>query len=75
MTNKNRLYEWRKRLSFSMQELGVSAGCSPATLVAIERYNHLPTPRVRQKIASAMGVKEEQIWPNLAETAEVAISE
>jgi len=61
----NQLRLWRLSLGFKQQELAAQAGVSPAQIVAIERYYHLPGPEVRAKLAAALGVSELQLWPGL----------
>ena len=56
---------WRHQLGFSQQALVVAAGVSIATIVLIEKYGHVPRKNVRARIASALGVKENLIWPDL----------
>jgi len=60
---QNRLRAWRHKLSFTQQELTQAAGVSIATVVLIEKYNHLPGEDVRARIAAALGVSEGAIWP------------
>ena len=65
----NQLREYRTKLGIRQQELAVRAGVSPALLVAVERYGHLPGADVRARIAAAMGVSETTLWPGVAEVA------
>ena len=58
---------WRIKLGFRQQELAVQAGISPALIVAIERYGHLPGTDVRAKLAKALGVRESLLWPENTE--------
>lgn len=62
----NKLRTWRKKLGFTQQELTQAAGCSISTLVLIERYGHLPGEDARARIAAALGVSEDAIWPDAA---------
>jgi len=48
----------------SQQELAVRAKMSIGTIVMIERYGYLPGPRVRGRIAEAMGLTLPQLWPD-----------
>jgi DNA-binding XRE family transcriptional regulator len=43
--------------------LAVQAGCSPTTVLIIERWGHVPSPPVRQRLAAALGVDVREIWP------------
>jgi transcriptional regulator with XRE-family HTH domain len=40
-----------------------SAGCSPTTVLLIERSRHIPSELVRQRLAAVLGVTEGDIWP------------
>ena len=62
---QNRLRIWRKRLGFSQQELTQAASVSIATIVLVERYNHLPGDDVRKRLSKALGISELVIWPSL----------
>ena len=62
---QNKMRAWRQKLGFTQQELTQAAGVSIATIVLIERYGHLPGEDVRGRIATALGVSESVIWPNL----------
>lgn len=53
----------RKRLGLSQLALAIRAGVSPATLVAVERYGYRPTEPVRQRIADALGRRQDALWP------------
>lgn len=64
MTKQNRLLHLRKALGFTQQELTIAAGISIATITAIEKYCYIPGPKVRGKLAQALGVPEEQIFPS-----------
>ncbi|MFC1980262.1 helix-turn-helix transcriptional regulator [Chloroflexota bacterium] len=61
----NKLREWRHKLGFTQQELTQAAGVSIATTVLIERYGHLPSEDVRQRLSRALGVSEGVIWPDV----------
>ena len=64
------LREVRQVRGLVLQALAVRAHTSPATLVAIERYGHRPGPELQTRIAEALGVPREELWPEKA--AEVA---
>jgi len=64
----NQLKKWRAQLAYSQQELSIQAKVSPAMLVAVERYNYLPGPEVRTKVANALGISEATIWPGIEST-------
>ena len=61
----NNLKTLRKEKRMVQQELMVKAGISPAMIVAIERYNYLPVHKSREKIAEALGVDENELWPSI----------
>jgi transcriptional regulator with XRE-family HTH domain len=61
----NKLRAFRKKLGFTEQELTQVAGVSIATVVLIERYGHLPGEDVRARIAAALGVSGDAIWPDV----------
>ncbi|MEW6143365.1 MAG: helix-turn-helix domain-containing protein [Chloroflexota bacterium] len=62
---KNFLRKLRRRLSYSQAELAEKAHCSRATIILVERLCHYPTRKVRNRLASALGVSESVIWPSL----------
>jgi DNA-binding XRE family transcriptional regulator len=55
----------RLRLACGLPQAGlaVQAGCSPTTVLIIERWGHGPSPPVRQRLAAALGVDAQEIWP------------
>ena len=57
----------RCKLGYSQLELSVAAGVSPVMIVAIERYNYIPGPDVRAKLALVLGMAEGAIWPKQQE--------
>lgn len=62
---KNNLRKFRRQLGFSQVGLAKMAHCSRATIILVERLNHYPTARVRSRLATALGISEAAIWPNL----------
>ena len=62
---RNYLRKWRLEMKFSMQELAVRAHVSPATINTIEHYQHYPRADTRSRIATALGISETTLWPNL----------
>lgn len=66
----NTLLKLRKQRNMSQVELGLRAGCSPTTLLRIEKFGHRPPADCCHRIAAALGVTEAEIWP--AQTQEVA---
>jgi DNA-binding XRE family transcriptional regulator len=59
----NRLRVLRQEHELALWGLAARAGVSASTLSAIERWDYLPTPPVRQRIAEALGVEASAIWP------------
>jgi lambda repressor-like predicted transcriptional regulator len=59
----NRLRALRNEQGLALWGLAARAGVSASTLSAIERWDYLPTPPVRQRIADALGVDASAIWP------------
>ncbi len=58
----NRVKEMRLARGETMQGLSRRAGCSPASLVAIERYNHIPGRELRRRLAAALEIEETELW-------------
>lgn len=46
-----------------MWGLAVKAGVSTATLNGIEKWNYVPKQSTRERIAAALQVQPEAIWP------------
>jgi len=61
----NKLREIRKAKAFTLQGLAAAAKSTPATLIFVELYDHLPGPDLRNRIAEALGVGEAEIWLTL----------
>jgi putative transcriptional regulator len=59
----NRLRELRTERGWQQAKLAVIAGVSPATVGNIERYGYPASPKLRARIAKALHVKVEDIWP------------
>ncbi len=59
-----KLRELRKAAGFtSVWGLAAKAGVSGGTISNAERYDYRPGPKVRARIADALGVPESEIWP------------
>jgi DNA-binding XRE family transcriptional regulator len=67
----NRLREFRREQELALWGLAARAGVSPSTLSAIERWDYLPSPPVRQRIADALGVNVLAIWPEGGPAGEI----
>jgi ribosome-binding protein aMBF1 (putative translation factor) len=67
----NRLRRLRMARGLAQQELSIKASVSPTTLRAVERYDYVPSAKVRQRIAHALAVKEVEIWLEDAKAGDV----
>lgn len=65
MVKTNCLRKIRKLQGMALLELSTRSGISTPTLVAIERYQHYPTPEIRRRLVVTLGTSEEVIWPSL----------
>lgn len=43
--------------------VAVRARVGSGTIITIEKYGHNPRPETKQRLAAALGVTVEQIWP------------
>ncbi len=59
----NRLQALRREHGLALWGLSARTGVSASTLSAIERWDYMPTPPVRQRIAESLGVEPSAIWP------------
>ena len=55
----------RTKLCMTQAELATRAHVSPALVNIIERYDYAPGSRVKGKIANALGVPSESLWPEV----------
>ena len=62
---ENEFRHKRLAVGYYQLKLSVLAGISPATIVAIEKYDYMPGPWVRSKLAKALAVPETILWPRL----------
>ncbi len=60
----NNLRELRVQLGWQQVRLAVAVGCSPSTIVNIEKFGYPTTAERRQRIADALGVDIDAIWPS-----------
>jgi transcriptional regulator with XRE-family HTH domain len=66
----NRLRQIRRAQGLPMYGLAVRASVSPTIIGMVERFDYRPGQGVRQRIAAALALRENDIWPeNLPETA------
>ena len=68
---KNRLKELRKERGMAMREITALCRVATGTISAIEKYDYSPAPETREKLARALGVTVQDIWP-AGELVEVA---
>ena len=61
--NANALRALRTQRKLSMAAIAVRAKVGTATLTMIERYGHEPRPETKERLARALGVDVQQIWP------------
>ncbi len=59
----NRLRELRQERELALWGLAARAGVSATTLSAVEKWGYVPSPRVRRRIAIALGVDVLAICP------------
>lgn len=59
---RNTVREERLRRGWTQSELCALAGISKPTLIAIERYQKVPTVAVMRKLAEALGVPWAELW-------------
>lgn len=72
MSEMSNLRRLRKARGLVLMALAVRAGVSIATLHAADRHGYIPSDPTRRRIANALGVKLEDLWPELeAEVEEV----
>jgi DNA-binding XRE family transcriptional regulator len=60
---ENHLKAMRHAQKLSLWGLAARAGTSPSTLSAVEKWGYQPSAGLRQRIAAALGVPLETIWP------------
>lgn len=65
MRSKNLLSEIRMSKKMSATELAMRADTTPSYISLIERWDYVPGPNLRRRIACALGVVESDIWPEL----------
>lgn len=63
----NQLREIRVGKGCKQRELAVRAGVSAAMLCDIEKYDYRPGQAVRERIAEALVVPIDAVWPELQE--------
>ena len=63
---KNYLKKWREHRDLSQWGLAVRAKVSTGMLSAIEKWDYVPGPAVRARIAAALGIDVKEVWPSLS---------
>lgn len=53
---------WRKRRKMTIDDLAAAAKMSTQTIVRIERYGHIPTPTVFDKLEKVLDVTTQQLY-------------
>lgn len=53
----------RSEMGLPIAAIAVRAKVGTATIVAIERHGHNPRLETKQRLADALGVAVERIWP------------
>jgi len=59
----NELKEYRRRLDLRQQELAGLARVATSTICGIERYDVPVGKTTKARLASALGVSVERLWP------------
>jgi len=62
---ENNLRELRLARKMALTQLAVQSGASTSTIVAIEKYYHLPGDDLRRRLAAVLEVDVEEIWPTI----------
>jgi DNA-binding XRE family transcriptional regulator len=62
---RNRLRELRQGQRLPLWGLAVRAGTTATTLSTIERWGYRPGAALRERIARALGVSTNDVWPEL----------
>ena len=62
-SENTRLKTLRQQRGLAIYGLAVRAQCSPTTLTAVERWGYRPSAAVCERIAAALEVSVEDIWP------------
>jgi ribosome-binding protein aMBF1 (putative translation factor) len=60
----NRLRQLRRAQGLPIYGLAVKASVSPTIVSMVERFDYLPGKPVRTRLAQALGVQLQDIWPD-----------
>lgn len=58
----------RRKQRLSIANLAVLSKSSPVTIIMVERYDHFPRYETREKIAQALEVDMQAIWPSVEQS-------
>ena len=64
LMNANALRALRTHMRLPIAAVAVRAKVGTATITMIERYGHEPRPETKERLARALGVDVQQIWPS-----------
>jgi transcriptional regulator with XRE-family HTH domain len=67
---KNRIREKRQELGLSQTKLACLIGMAEPTLSDLELGKRMPWPKARRDLAKALGVREEDLFPDDFERGE-----
>lgn len=62
--NTNALRELRTKMRLPIAAVAVRAKVGTATLTMVEKYGHVPRSETQQRIARALNVSVQEIWPS-----------
>lgn len=65
----NNLRSVRRHQGLAQYGLAVRARVSPSLISGIERWDYVPTPTIQSRIAAALEVAVEEIWPVQADAS------
>lgn len=63
----NNLRHLRRERGLAAWGVAVKSGVSTATLTAIEKWNYVPKRSTQERIANALQVQADEIWPPVDE--------
>lgn len=59
------LRDLRRAKGITLMGLAHITGSTPSWLTYIEKYDHVPGPELRERIAAALNVAVVELWPDL----------
>jgi transcriptional regulator with XRE-family HTH domain len=60
---QNRVRELRAQQGLAQRGLATRAQVSPTLIATVERWDYRPTERVRERLAAALGVDADELFP------------